>query len=312
MHSLQRTQPRLASASAILAQHGKSFYLASLFLPSHLAHAAARLYRFCRYVDDLADTSDDPQVAAMRLENIMLELRRGDSAQPLIKDALALFASHAIPLEIPLALVQGVRSDLVMTQMQDLDQVLRYSYQVAGTVGIMMAKILQATEAQAYYHAVDLGIAMQLTNICRDVAEDAHRNRVYLPQSMLRNLDQQRALEAIAQQQPSVLSSVGSLLALADQYYDSGYQGLSYLPTRARLGILIAAKLYQRIGHEIMRHPEHSLRQRTFVHGIQKCGVVLSSLWQFARKKTLKQPRHPIPHQRTLHRCLFGFPLTHE
>lgn len=312
MHSLELTPPRLVSASAVLAQHGKSFYLASLFLPAHLAQAAARLYRFCRYVDDVADTSDDKALAAMRLDNLMLDLRRGDSTHPLIKDALDLFDAYAIAVEIPLALVQGVRADLQMTQMQTLEQVLRYSYQVAGTVGIMMAKILQATEAQAYYHAVDLGIAMQLTNICRDVTEDARMNRVYLPRAMLRNADQPSALHAIAECQPCVLSSVGSLLALANQYYDSGYQGLRYLPTRARLGILIAAKLYQRIGHEIVRQPEHSLQQRTFVHGVHKAGIVLSSLWQFVCHKALKHPQHPLPHQRTLHRCLFGLPLTHE
>lgn len=303
---------RLPAAEAVLANHGKSFYLASIFLPKSMAHAAARLYRFCRYVDDVADDGGDPQQAAAQLDQISSALLAGQGNTPLLRDACALFRAHAIPQEIPAALIQGVRSDLAMTQMTDIDSLLRYSYRVAGTVGIMMAKILQAKEPQAYYHAVDLGIAMQLTNICRDVTEDAHRQRVYLPQSLLRNNDPAYAFALIEQQHPSVLSAVGQLLALADRYYESGYQGLRYLPLRARLGILIAAKLYQRIGHEILRHPEHSLRQRTFVHGLKKCGVVAASLCQLLVKRCFWPSRPPSPHQRALHRSLFGFPLIHD
>ncbi len=299
-------------ARQILAKQGKTFYVASFFLPSEMAQAATRLYRFCRYVDDIADTGDNPMLAAQALDQMMAELRQGHSQSAMMIDALALFHTYAIPIAIPIALIEGVRSDLVMTQLADDDALMQYCYRVAGTVGIMMAKILAANHMQAYYHAVDLGIAMQLTNICRDVTEDANMQRVYLPQCGLNSTHPSHALQMIDQAHPRVLSSIGMLLQRADQYYDSAYQGLAYLPMRARLGIFIAAQLYQRIGHEILRHPTQSLKQRMFISGFKKTWVIMVSLGFTMFQRKLWTSARTRQHAKALHQHLTGLPMVHD
>lgn len=299
------------AARLVLASQGKTFYWASFFLPSRMATAATRLYHFCRYVDDVADTSDQPAQASLALDQIMADIRRGQSQQPMVADAIALFEQYQIPLEIPLALVQGVRADLSMTQLPDEAALVRYCYRVAGTVGIMMAKLLGVTDPQAFHHAIDLGIAMQLTNICRDVTEDAGMQRVYLPQSLLQSPDHMTSLKKVAAADPRVLSAIGVCLHRADAYYASGYAGLSYLPLRARFGMFIAASLYQRIGHRILRAPQASLTQRIFVTSIEKIWVIITGLCVGQFKHRLWEKPTQRQHQQALHHDLRDLPLTH-
>lgn len=235
-------------ANVILFEKGKTFYWARALLDKNSASRATRLYRFCRYVDDLADETDDKKKASESLNHIIDSLKNGTSADCVISDSIALFLECDIPIAIPIELINGVLADLTLNQIETEDQLIKYCYQVAGTVGIMMCKVLGLSDPKSYYHAVDLGIGMQLTNICRDVYADALIERIYLPKSMIGLMRCDDILRLNDSKKSLVLDAIRRLLDIADRYYISGYNGLGYLPLRSRFSILVAAKLYQAIG----------------------------------------------------------------
>ena len=242
-----------SSATAVLAEKGKSFYWARHFLGMSHAQRATRLYRLCRYVDDMADESVSKLAAEASLTQIKDSLRAGTSNDPVIVDGIQLLRECNIDASIFLELVAGVESDLQLVRIADMNALLHYSYQVAGTVGLMMCKILDTEDQSAFAHAVDLGIAMQLTNICRDVAADAALGRRYLPASMVGDLSPSDILNPTASTQKLIQNCMKDLLACADRYYRSGERGLAYLPLGARAGILLSSRLYKAIGNELKR-----------------------------------------------------------
>ncbi|MDG1096500.1 MAG: phytoene/squalene synthase family protein [Methylophilaceae bacterium] len=252
-------------ANEILFEKGKTFYWAKALLDSRSATKATRLYRFCRYVDDLADETDDKNKAFESLNQIIVSLKKGTSNDCSISDSIALFLECDIPISIPIELINGVLSDLNLIQIKSENQLLEYCYQVAGTVGIMMCKVLGVSDTKSYYHAIDLGIGMQLTNICRDIHADALIDRIYLPQSMIGSLKSEDILELNDYNKSLVLDCVMRLLDSADHYYRSGYNGLVYLPLRSRFSILIAAKLYQEIGVNVKTSGLNMLSERVFI-----------------------------------------------
>ena len=258
-------------SNEILFNKGKTFYWAKLFLSKHAAQQATRLYRFCRYIDDLADEAPDKTHALDCLNKIKAELNAGQSNDVIITDALALFAECDIPAQIPIELINGVLADLDLVRIKTEAQLLEYCYQVAGTVGIMMCKVLNVSDQNALYHAIDLGIAMQLTNIARDVYADALMDRIYLPESLTGTLtpDDVIALDDVNtvgdSNRTNLIQALEALLKLADQYYASGYAGLVHLPFRSRVSILIAATLYQQIGFKIKHSHFNQLKTKVFV-----------------------------------------------
>ena len=252
-------------SNEILFNKGKTFYWAKLFLSKHAAQQATRLYRFCRYIDDLADEAPDKTHAFDCLNKIKAELIAGQSNDVIITDALALFAECHIPAQIPIELINGVLADLALVRMKTEAQLLEYCYQVAGTVGIMMCKVLNVSDHNALYHAIDLGIAMQLTNIARDVYADALMDRIYLPESMTGALSPDDVLILNDSNRTKLIPALEMLLKLADQYYASGYVGLVHLPFRSRVSILIAATLYQQIGFKIKRSHFNQLKTKVFI-----------------------------------------------
>ena len=162
----------------LLARAGKSFHLAGKFLPSDRRDAATQLYAFCRGLDDLADESGD----AAQIEAVATALENRDRSNPLA----ALYLTLENPDPAPaIALARALHDDTGPTQIADERALLRYCHGVAGTVGLMMARVLGATDPAAAWHAIDLGIALQLTNIARDTREDADHGRRYLPASWL-------------------------------------------------------------------------------------------------------------------------------
>jgi phytoene synthase len=199
-------------------------------------------------VDDVGDETTDTEVALQMLTQIIDALRKGTSDHPIISDAIALFNESKIEIDIPISLIQGVISDLTLVRIKDVADLIFYCYQVAGTVGLMMSKILDIKDDRAFAHAIDLGIGMQITNICRDVAEDASMNRRYLPASLIGNIEPFALINPDLQTQDKVSIALATMLATADEYYQSGYHGLCFLPIRARLGIAIASGLYRQIG----------------------------------------------------------------
>lgn len=252
-------------SNEILFNKGKTFYWAKLFLSKHAAQKATRLYRFCRYIDDLADEAPDLPHAFEHLNKIQAELIAGESNDVIISDALALFGECDIPIQIPIELIKGVLTDLNLVRTKTEVQLLEYCYQVAGTVGIMMCKVLNVSDRHALHHAIDLGIAMQLTNIARDVYADALMDRVYLPESITGLLSPDDVITLSEANHSKLSQAITVILKQADRYYASGYDGLVHLPFRSRVSILIAAKLYQQIGVEIKRTHFKSLKTKVFV-----------------------------------------------
>ncbi len=291
------------NAEAVLSRHGRSFHFASKLLDPETALHSARLYRFCRYVDDIADESNDAVTAMRRLDGIAEMLQGGESADPVVADFLALARRCEIPIEAALELVTGVRSDLDEVRFADEQDLLRYCYRVAGTVGLMMCGVLGVRDPRALPFAIDLGIAMQLTNIARDVGEDASNGRRYLPASMLGDVDPDAIRAPNAELELRLARAVEQLLSLAEQYYVSGQRGLVFLPRRARLGIRVAARVYRRIGKRLRRLRFASWRSRAVVPFWQKLLVASKALvLEFLARLTAR----PETHDPLLHRELSG------
>lgn len=295
----------------VLAKHSRSFNWASQFLPEESRDDAAILYAFCRLVDDTVDEAESLDVAAKRVDDLRKELTQQRARSSAVAAFLDLSERRGVDVGAAMALVEGVASDLGDVLMEDDRALLRYCYRVAGTVGLMMSPILGVEDPAAAAHAIDLGIGMQLTNICRDVLEDAQNGRVYLPETRLRRagISQEELLEAVArggfELEETVAKVVADLLKLADRYYDSADQGLGYIPARSRLGICVAARVYRGIGVRLRYlHDANPLHGRTVVPGFEKALWLGPAGRRFALSSLLK----PRPHVVHLHRALDGLP----
>src|ERR671912_283947 len=165
--------------SEIARAHGRTFFLASRFLPSDRRRAIHAIYAYCRVADDIADRSTDVVTAARRLD--AWERQLDEPTDPIAVAFAAVRARHNVPRAAARELLAGVRMDLTPSRFATWDDLRLYCYRVAGTVGLMVAPILGCQDDAALPHAVNLGIAMQLTNVLRDIGEDARRDRLYLP-----------------------------------------------------------------------------------------------------------------------------------
>lgn len=293
---------------AVLARHGKSFHLASRLLGAAETRRAARLYAFCRYVDDVADESADTTAARHRLTAIEADLRRGESSDPRVADFLALARECDLDLTPARELLRGVRGDLDTVAIRDNDELRRYCYRVAGTVGLMMCDVLGVSDPRARPFAVDLGIALQLTNIARDVAEDARAGRRYLPASRIGAVAPARLAEPSPELRERLRACVAELLARAEGYYRSGEAGMAFIPARSRLAILVAARVYRAIGLKLVRREFACWRGRVVVSLPGKLWQVVRALWDHGRRGG--HWRLPGSHDARLHRGLSDLPGT--
>ncbi|MBC7726362.1 MAG: phytoene/squalene synthase family protein [Microbacteriaceae bacterium] len=278
-----------AAADALLSQRGHSFHWARRLLSAPHAERATRLYGFCRRIDDLADEGPSPAAARDALAIIRQALQTRRSDDPAMRDMLQLMRGCGIDPAVPLELIQGVESDLGEVRMVDMAELLRYCYRVAGTVGLMMTAALDVTAAEALPHAIDLGIAMQLTNICRDVREDALRGRRYLPATLVGALEPAALIAPTGASRATAVHAVHTLLDLADQHYASGEQGLRHLPSGARAGILVAARVYREIGVVLRRRGGDCWSSRARVSAAAKAVVTLQALRALRSKAGLRR-----------------------
>ncbi len=297
-----------SSAEETLAANGRSFYWARHFLGETHASRATRLYALCRHLDDLADESSSPESARDNLLSTSNAIRTGVTSDPALRDGIDLMHECRISPEIILELIQGLLSDLDLVRTPDEAALLRYSYRVAGTVGIMMCGVLDVHDPLAYPHAMDLGIAMQLTNICRDIAEDAGMNRRYLPTTILGDIEPPQLLLPGENLRPLLWRSVSQLLDLADRYYASGECGIAYLPLRARAGILVAARVYRAIGSRLRRRECDYWSGRVVVGSRQKARITACTLFCAPLQRFFWRP--PSKHDSSLHESLRGMPGT--
>ena len=272
-----------------LAFHARSFRWASALLSRAERRRVAALYAFCRAVDDLADADWVTPEAQRELESLRAALAAepdGESLWP--SDYLwfrELCLECGIDFEVVLELLTGMMSDLDVVRLQSDRELVRYCYRAAGTVGLMMCAVLGVRDPRAWRHAIDLGIAMQLTNIARDVLEDAAVCRVYLPADRLAQLGvaPEDIVDGRADAQ-AVSLVVGDVLGLAEVYYQSGDAGVRFLPARTRWAILVASRLYRGIGRRLRRrHHSNPLRGRVVVPWFAKVGLAVSATWSWVR-----------------------------
>ena len=253
MGLLSTDQIAAIAPMAVLKSKGVSFYWASLFLGKHFTNRAARLYRLCRYLDDMVDESDSQQSSRESIVKVNENLALSFSNDVVIQDGLALIKECGLNKGDLTELIRGVNSDNELVRVQDQGALLRYCYQVAGTVGLMMCGVLDSKNPNAGKFATNLGIAMQLTNICRDIKTDALLNRIYIPADLIDHLDVPALIAPNEHDQIKVRGAVQAVLELASDHYQRGELGLAYLPIRARFAILIAARTYREIGIKLKR-----------------------------------------------------------
>ena len=294
------------SPTSVLRKHGRSFYWASIFLGSKKASQAARLYSFCRKADDIADESSAKKNRVTLLQLWKKDIQRGQTEIKDVNEILSLMREINLDTKPLDDLLNGLISDLTLTRIADQYQLINYCYLVAGTVGLMMCKLLGAEEEDAKKFAIDLGIAMQLTNILRDVGEDADAGRQYIPVSWVSspldffkyNPETSHLAQPLFQR----------LHDLAEVYYESAYAGMIYLPWRSRLSIMIAARLYQEIGLQAKREGFPVLTKRITVKPLRKIQLVLISILKF-HKSLLKRKIFP-QHSPSLHYSLTSWQQT--
>jgi 15-cis-phytoene synthase len=289
-------------------QHAKSFYLASLFFPRHLLPKVKALYALCRWLDDAVDEAPSVPEAQRRLQVIESDLA-------LVNPELEvnqIYKDCQLPVSYMSDLISGAREDLNTVRIQNQDELIQYCYKVAGTVGLAMYELMSVNNPSARAHAVDLGIAMQITNICRDVKEDLARDRIYIPKNWL--LKQQIDSTDLLKEKvdPQLLKPVIlQMLDLADHYYLSAEQAFASIPWRSRGAIIIAARLYRAIGVKLRRLGANPLLGRTYLTRLEKMVVVAGALGSWF--KSFFGSTQPKSHQEDLHlplknwRTLRGF-----
>jgi len=294
-------------ATRILATHGKTFYWASFFLSREKAEAASLLYAGCRMLDDIADvTADDQGSTTDLLQSIKRQIGTRDvvDTHPVSSLFIRLIDRYGIDPVVVNDLLEGLIQDtrgVALTSQQALES---YCYRVAGTVGIMMCSILGVHQRAAMPFAIDLGIAMQLTNIARDVLEDAKLGRRYLPfsepaTSIVRAADstKQQVAQVIAQQ-----------LRIAESFYESGISGIAYLPRGSRVGIYLAATLYRAIGRKLKRNAYRWWLGRTVVSKTHKCAITVLALPKLVMLLCRRDAPPQIGHCTELHQNLAALP----
>jgi phytoene synthase len=257
-------------AHQILINKGKSFYWASHFLGRKYRHRATRLYGFCRYLDDMVDEEDEVGIAKKNINKAQQAISLGSTDQDALSNGVELIKECHIPQDVVFDLISGIESDTKVVRIANEPELLRYCYQVAGTVGLMMCHALDIKDINAKPYAINLGIAMQLTNICRDIKADAVVNRQYIPKDLIGNIAVDGLITPDQEQEKVLRLAVSNLLKLADFYYDSGEKGLPYLPLRARISIFIAARIYRDIGHQLRLSNYEYWHQRIVVSSSRK------------------------------------------
>ena len=220
------------SNKSYLSIYAKSFNWAGFFLPKETYKKCSALYDFCRVADNIADDEGDIKIKATNFKKFENDFNQKKFEDPIIKNMWILVKEFNISPKIVNDLFDGIRSDIKeRVKLNSKKDLLVYSYRVAGTVGLMMAKILKVTKKDSLKSAIDLGIAMQLTNISRDVIEDKKNNRSYIDDSF---------------------EEISSTIMLADTFYENSFNSIRDIPFNFRFSILVARRVYRKIGYKIL------------------------------------------------------------
>jgi phytoene synthase len=220
------------SNNSYLSVYAKSFSWAGFFLPKKTFNKCSALYDFCRVADNLADDEEKIENKEKKFKQFEKDFNQKNFDNPIIKNMWDLIDEFNISLKIVHDLLIGIKSDIKESvKLNSKKDLLIYSYRVAGTVGLMMAKILRVSKKSSLKSAIDLGIAMQLTNISRDVIEDYKNNRSYIDKNF---------------------EEISSTVNLAETFYENSFYSIKDIPISFRFSILVARRVYRKIGHKIL------------------------------------------------------------
>lgn len=287
-------------AKLTLKKNGKSFYWAGKFLPTIYIDRASELYQFCRILDDIADSGEDSSLKSLKA--IKLNLKKKNNIGFNINDNLTypdffnLYSKKAA-----VDLIDGLILDQTTVLFKEENELIRYSYHVAGTVGLMMCDALKCYNKNAYLFAVDLGIAMQLTNIARDVLEDAKMGRRYIPGSWINNISPREMTKAVEDKNTEILMivSVGikKILNIAEKYYYSGTQGLIFLPMKTRIAISVASGVYRQIGIQLKLKKYNWYEGRQVTSKTTKVKVTIYKIIEEVFRNKIQKEHDPELHK---------------
>jgi len=241
------------SNKSYLSVYAKSFSWAGYFLPKETFKKCSDLYDFCRVADNIADNDDEIESKKKKFDQFENNFNQKKFDDPIIKNMWDLIEEFNISSKIVQDLLIGIKSDIRdEVKLNSKKDLLIYSYRVAGTVGLMMAKILKVNKKSSLNSAIDLGIAMQLTNISRDVIEDSKNNRFYINESF---------------------EEISTTINLADTFYKNSFYSIKDIPISFRFSILVARRVYRKIGHKILRKKNFENYQNSgkiYVSNIEK------------------------------------------
>jgi phytoene synthase len=273
------TPANCAACRASIRQGSQSFYIASLLLPVAIREPSYAVYAFCRMADDLIDRDEGGTDAIGALGRMLDRIYAGDPAADYVERGFAdVVRRFGIPRAVPDALIEGLAWDAQGRRYETLEELTAYAVRVAGTVGFMMTLVMGRREPHVLARACDLGVAMQLTNIARDIGEDAANGRIYMPLGWLRasGIDPDAWLAAPVSR-PGIRAVVERLLAEAEPLYARSLSGVAALPGACRLGINAARLLYREIGREISRGVD-PVTTRAITTRRQKLGLIAGAL----------------------------------
>ena len=271
------------SSKNYLSIYAKSFNWAGFFLPKKTYKNCSYLYDFCRVVDNIADDEGEIEIKKIKFQKFVSDFKQKNFENPVIQNMWNIIHEFNISLEIIYDLFDGIESDIKQNVKIDTRKdLLIYCYRVAGTVGLMMAKILKVSKKQSLKSAIDLGIAMQLTNISRDVIEDSKKNRSYINGNF---------------------EEINSTIKLADTFYKNSFYSIREIPLSFRFSILVARRIYRKIGYKILKKKtfeNYSKSGKIFVSNFEKVLETILSIYDLIILSLLNKNDDQIEHDHLL------------
>ena len=271
------------SSKNYLSIYAKSFNWAGFFLPKKTYKNCSYLYDFCRVVDNIADDEGEIEIKKIKFQKFVSDFKQKNFEDPVIQNMWNIIHEFNISLEIIYDLFDGIESDIKQNVKIDTRKdLLIYCYRVAGTVGLMMAKILKVSKKQSLKSAIDLGIAMQLTNISRDVIEDSKKNRSYINGNF---------------------EEINSTIKLADTFYKNSFYSIREIPLSFRFSILVARRIYRKIGYKILKKKtfeNYSKSGKIYVSNVEKVLETILSIYDLIILSLLNKNDDQIEHDHLL------------
>ena len=266
-----------------LSIYAKSFNWAGFFLPKQTYQKCSALYDFCRVIDNIADDKGSVELKENKFKNFENNFNNKNFDDPIIKNMWDLIYEFNISLKIIHDLFEGIKSDIKeKVKLNSRKELLVYSYKVAGTVGLLMAKILNVSKKSSLKSAIDLGIAMQLTNISRDVIEDLNNNRSYINENF---------------------EEIHSTLMLAEKFYENSFHSINEIPISFRFSILVARRVYRKIGYKILKKKtleNYRKSGKIYVSNIEKIIETFLSVFDLIKLLLINKNDENIEHDHLL------------